>query len=366
MATDYDALANQLFALSTKAFQEARAANEARYQQIIAGFDDLIGKVPGTFAAALSAGREAIDRRRVQELASGDQNIVSRGLYNTTALDQSRRRTQLSAALQAIELASNYGQRQADLESSLRAQKLQAMAARNDIYPNPTLYSQIGWQLGQAAGQSQFQGRTGGVTGGGGGISGSIGGGGASSGSSGSPFLSSPKEPAGYAGSTSAVGTGSYGMSESDATKQAAAKVLKNFDATVKTPPYSGEVVQGGVWGPDGFATSENEHLRYLTSENEHLSYGSEDVSGMVDASQIERLPPVIERLPPVDNLPTYDSGPELTQPVMERLPAVSPSEPSATSLPSRSSLYQQMLEAQGTSRYAELSRMYYSGQYVA
>lgn len=176
---NYDEIAAQLIAQSQRSFQEAKAANERRYQEIIAGYDDIIGTIPGTYAEALRAGQMAIDRRTKQGLAQTDQNFVSRGLYNTTALDAARRSTLLGGQLESIQLAADYGAKQAQLEADVRGQKLLAMSNRQDLYMDPSLYAQIAFQLGRGTGSnSNFNGNYGGIGGGGfGGGSISVGGG---------------------------------------------------------------------------------------------------------------------------------------------------------------------------------------------
>ena len=145
-----DSTAQQIINDLQRAQSEAKAANESRYQDILSGYDQRKGDVLGLVEGMGDTAKAGLyDRYRSAE-ATGQQDMVSRGLTGTTvkpAMERGYRRD-YEQGLGSIN--ESLRSQQANLTGNLDMDRLQFMERRTDAYPDTGLYSQILSQLGQA------------------------------------------------------------------------------------------------------------------------------------------------------------------------------------------------------------------------
>lgn len=145
--------------------QSANAANEARYQQAIQGYQqldedyaqrtqDLMGQLEGF---GESYRQDLADQFQQQE-AGLTQDMINRGLYNSTSLDQARQGLNRQQGRQRLQLEDalirnrlDYGTRLTGDQLSNRPRILEAIERRNDVGPS---YQDVAGVAG-AVGQSQ-------------------------------------------------------------------------------------------------------------------------------------------------------------------------------------------------------------------
>lgn len=177
----------------TDAFNQAQAANQARYDGLMGYYQNIrrdFGKIYEDNATAFQdrynrgmgminqlGEQQKIDARRqyAQFGAQQDQAMISRGLGNTTARnavaqgnneelanamgrinDQiMRQRVGADAQLSGDFLQSR--QRYADYVTNVALQHANAMERRTDEYPNYAQYQQLAYQQGQALAAAQRQ-----------------------------------------------------------------------------------------------------------------------------------------------------------------------------------------------------------------
>ena len=133
--TDFSRIIQQMEA----AQQKANLANEERYKEIL-----------GMYSCLGQAGRTLIAEQATQQLATGQQGLISRGLGSTT----------ITAGLERG-IASDAERQRQQLEESVTMQKAGVMERRTDVGPDIGMYA----SLLQAAGQGQAAAAGGGAVG---------------------------------------------------------------------------------------------------------------------------------------------------------------------------------------------------------
>lgn len=143
---------NQLIADMTKAQAEAKAANEARYQEILGGYDQRYGDVMQSISGLGQTARDDLTERYRQASARGKQDMVDRGLTGTTVMPNMQRGydRDYNRGLGGIE--ESLRRQQADTQANLQGDRLAFMERRTDAYPDVSAYSNILNQLGEAQG----------------------------------------------------------------------------------------------------------------------------------------------------------------------------------------------------------------------
>jgi len=136
------------------AYNQAKQTNEARYAEILAGYQkryqDVMGELQGSGAQEYAD----IGSRMRSSQAAGAQDLVSRGLAGTTVMPTMR-------AGYARQAEGDYGR----LADRLRTQRTSAMAGlsgdtlgfmerREDEYPDQGLMTQLMQQYGYGSNQS--------------------------------------------------------------------------------------------------------------------------------------------------------------------------------------------------------------------
>lgn len=186
--------------LITSFQQQQSAANQAnlqRYNQLLASIQNLGAQTHGTYNEALKnintvgdAARTRVDRNFTQQMGSADQDLITRGLGNTTirptiqrGIESDRALNQQSIDEQQAQLRSGVLQNRAGNEMQVGSLLARAIEGRNDTGPDLGMFTSL---LQQAAGAqtsplSVQAGRglpatSGGVGGSGGGGGGSAGG----------------------------------------------------------------------------------------------------------------------------------------------------------------------------------------------
>lgn len=152
------------------AYNEAKTANEARYKEILGGYDTLLGDVSSkygtrynTMLSDLKGYGEAeiaeIASKYRQSRASATQGLISSGLYSTTVAPSVLGQVDKAEA-QAIALAregltklklgmtTQMSKEEIDAITDLTTGKFGVMERRTDEYPSESLYVQLLNQLG--------------------------------------------------------------------------------------------------------------------------------------------------------------------------------------------------------------------------
>lgn len=132
--------------------QDAKAANEQRYQDILKGYQDRVGRMMGYADRFQQTGQENIQRGLQKAMASNQQSAMSRGLGNTTVVDSLQRGAQQDAAYQERQLADQINLFKAQQDAAASGDLLQFQERRTDSYPDQGLMTQLLMALG-AAGQ---------------------------------------------------------------------------------------------------------------------------------------------------------------------------------------------------------------------
>ena len=176
------------------AYNEAKAANEARYQQILAGYGTrynqamtglgqsrtaITGKLASNRAEVLGGleglGKEelaGIGRQYTRERASASQGLISSGLYSTTvapsvlgavgrregyAMGEAQerlRREQLGylsqLGAQELQALKEMSAQELMAKTGLKKEELDFMERREDEYPSESLYVQLMKGLGSS------------------------------------------------------------------------------------------------------------------------------------------------------------------------------------------------------------------------
>lgn len=126
------------------AYDEARAENEARYRDILDGYEARREAMRG----AGSQESRDIDRSYTARQAAQQQGLVSRGLNNSTLLDTMR----MGVDRERTDAQGRLGERLRREEADLTGDELSYMERRTDLYPNEALLAQLAQGVGAAGG----------------------------------------------------------------------------------------------------------------------------------------------------------------------------------------------------------------------
>lgn len=132
----------QLLDWYQRAYDEARQANEQRYQQMMGIYNQRLSAGQGLFAQ----GSAEVDRAFTQRASSAQQGLVSAGLANSTVLP-----SVLSGIDRARgEAMAGVAQRAAAYRTGLQGDLAQAIERRTDEYPSIQMLLQLAQGLGSA------------------------------------------------------------------------------------------------------------------------------------------------------------------------------------------------------------------------
>ncbi|MFH1724307.1 MAG: hypothetical protein ABII00_06760 [Elusimicrobiota bacterium] len=141
-----------LFGQFADAWQQARAANESRYGDILGQYGDMYKRVMANLQGLGEQERKNIGQRFTERTSDSMQDLVSRGLRGTTiapSVKQGLAREQEGVLAQ---LAETLRREQIGYDTGLTGQKLGFMERRTDAYPDMNLLAQLATMLGRGGG----------------------------------------------------------------------------------------------------------------------------------------------------------------------------------------------------------------------
>lgn len=161
MAANFSDLLNSY----NQAFNQAKDANNSRYEAILQGYSDRYARGIANLEGLGATESADIARKYSQAGAQQTQSLASRGLGNTTVVNavaqgNLRNQTREQGALQ-----ERVRQQRLNTDAQLSGDKLQFQERRTDAYPDPSMLMQLGLAMGQGRGASGIPLRPGGVTG---------------------------------------------------------------------------------------------------------------------------------------------------------------------------------------------------------
>lgn len=137
--------------------QAANAANAERYDALLAAISDLGSQTGQTYDAALgdienlgTAARERVRQQRTRASGQAEQDLISRGLGNTTVRQSVQRGIASDAELAQQNIDEQVGAQRSGIRQGLAGNQLQvgsmlanAIQGRNDVGPDLGLYAQL-------------------------------------------------------------------------------------------------------------------------------------------------------------------------------------------------------------------------------
>lgn len=133
-----------------KAQAEAKAANEARYNEIKQGYANRIADAQKDLAGLGASERQAIDDRYAQGKSSADQDLISRGLGNTTVRSSVMRGYDAQRSRDQTQLGEDLAKLRLQYLPALEGDRLQFMERRNDVPPDLGQFTNLLTALGQS------------------------------------------------------------------------------------------------------------------------------------------------------------------------------------------------------------------------
>ena len=128
----------------------SNAANEQRYASILAGYGDIYNRAMGTVAGISGQDRADLLRQYQQASARGDQDLINRGLSNTTVRSNVQRGFEEDLAAGNRRLSDARMREMIGLDTSLSKNALDFAERRSDVGPDMGQLAQLGQGLGQA------------------------------------------------------------------------------------------------------------------------------------------------------------------------------------------------------------------------
>ena len=133
---------SQAWALSqyTRAFEEAKAANEARYQGILQGYRDRYDRGIGILEGMGDQSRRDIDASYAGQASRMGQDMVGRGLSGTTVAQSMQMGVERERQGAVGRLDESLRQQHLQTDAQLSGDKLGFMERRVDAYPDINQY----------------------------------------------------------------------------------------------------------------------------------------------------------------------------------------------------------------------------------
>ncbi len=152
---DNDALLQQLYNEFGQAYNEGRAANESRYAQILEGYGDRHQAASDKLQGLGDAARNDLNRRYQNLATNVDQNLASRGLYNSTIAGTMQRGITDQQDRAMNQLNEGLRREQIGYDTALSGDTLAFMERRNDTYPDLNQMANLALQMGNTSGNRQ-------------------------------------------------------------------------------------------------------------------------------------------------------------------------------------------------------------------
>ena len=146
--------ADKLKAEYQTAYDEAKAVNLKRYEEILGGYDTRYTEAISGLEGLGDIAKKDVRTSYARSTAAGAQNLISSGLHSTTiapAMYQQSARQETDALARVNEALRR---ERLGYQTSLSGQRLDFMERREDEYPSENLYVQLMNQLGQGRGQN--------------------------------------------------------------------------------------------------------------------------------------------------------------------------------------------------------------------
>ena len=138
------------YANADKAQAEAKAANEARYNEINKGYQDRYAGAAKDLQGLGASEQKAIDDRFHQGQASAAQDLISRGLGNTTIRSSVMRGYDAARSREQTQLAVDNAKLRLQYLPPMEGERLQFMERRNDVGPDVGQFASLNQSLGAA------------------------------------------------------------------------------------------------------------------------------------------------------------------------------------------------------------------------
>lgn len=151
-----------------QAYDQAKQANEARYQDILGGYQQRYQRGMDMLSGLGQQQARDINELYDQQAGQQSQDLIGRGLGNSTVMQTMQTGNNRERNADLARLNDQVRQQALQADSGLSADELQFMERRNDQYPDYGLMAQLAQGMG-AAGYGAGGGSGGGGFGGGGG-----------------------------------------------------------------------------------------------------------------------------------------------------------------------------------------------------
>ncbi len=132
------------------AYDEAKAANEERYEDILGRYETRYSNAMGQLEGLGGAARADVERGYARSGAAANQAMVNRGLYSTTIAPAVQSQNAEAQARSMALLNEQLRREQLGYSTGMSREMLDFMERRTDDYPSESLYVQLMNQLGNA------------------------------------------------------------------------------------------------------------------------------------------------------------------------------------------------------------------------
>ena len=140
-----------------KAYEEAKKANEERYQDILKGYEDRYSRAMEYIESRNLQGQEDIASRWEAEAAKGQQDLTDRGFAGTTVLPTMRMGYEREKEAELRRLENDILQQKLGTDAPLSGDILAFKERREDEYPGPPeKYWELLKQSGQYGGMPSY------------------------------------------------------------------------------------------------------------------------------------------------------------------------------------------------------------------
>lgn len=143
---EQQALASKL----TSAYDEAKATNEARYAEILAGYKDRYSQAEQGLEGLGQSAKSDIQRRYAVENSRAMQQLLNSGLLTTTVAPAVSRQITAQETRDIADLNERLRRERLGLLTQLSGEKLSFMERREDTYPQLASYYELLRKLGAA------------------------------------------------------------------------------------------------------------------------------------------------------------------------------------------------------------------------
>lgn len=147
-ADDMDKQKEDLMDQYQTAYDEAKAANETRYQDILSGYDTMYSDTEKAIAGYGETARRKMAENQAKADAKVSQSLINSGLHTSTIAPAAKLQSAKSYADEIAALEESIAMTKSDKLNSVKTQKLTTMENRTDTYPDTNMYLGLLEQLG--------------------------------------------------------------------------------------------------------------------------------------------------------------------------------------------------------------------------